>query len=57
MKVKCVKAFGSQKPGDVTEVPDGSEFSDLHFEPAAAESAPPAAIPAPKAPDTLKAGA
>jgi hypothetical protein len=57
VKVKCVKAFGSQKPGDVSEVPDGSEFSDLHFEPVAADAAPAKPVSAPVAPDTLKAGA
>jgi len=57
MKVRCVKAFGSHKPGDVTEVPDGSSVSEVHFEPVAAGPAPPAAVPAPTAPDTPKAGA
>lgn len=56
MKVRCIKAFGSQKPGDVVEVPDGSVVSPVHYEPVAAEAAPPKPVPAPKAPDTTKAG-
>jgi hypothetical protein len=57
MKVRCVKAFGSHKPGDETEVPDGSAVSPVHFEPVAAESAPAKPVSAPSAPDTTKAGA
>lgn len=57
MKVRCVKAFGSHKPGDVTEIPDGSEASDLHYAPVADEAALAKPVSAAAAADTPKAGA
>jgi hypothetical protein len=51
MKVVCVSAFGSLKPGDEAEVPDGSATDPEHFEPVTAPPpvpdppAVPAAIP------------
>jgi hypothetical protein len=57
MQVKCIRAFGHHKPGDLAEVPDGAEVDPYHYEPAAAPappdppkspSVPPAALLTPK---------
>jgi len=42
MQVRCVRAHGEFVPGDLSEVPDGAEVSDLYWEPVTKASAPPA---------------
>lgn len=32
-QVRCVRAFGALKPGDLAEVPDGAAVDPAHFEP------------------------
>ena len=52
MQVKCVRAFGYSKPGDLAEVPDGAAVDPQHWEPVAAPPSPPPApsgFPAPAA--------
>jgi hypothetical protein len=44
MQVRCRKAFGYSKPGDVAEVPDGAAVDPEHWEPVAAPP-PPAVAP------------
>ena len=46
MQVRCVRAFGQLKPGDLAEVPDGAAVDPEHFEPVQA-AAPPPLPPAP----------
>jgi hypothetical protein len=49
MQVRCISAFGRYVPGDLEDVPDGSEVSDLYWEPvtkATAAPSVPAAAPA-----------
>jgi hypothetical protein len=46
MQVRCISAFGRYVPGDLEEVPDGCEVSDLYWEPVKATATPPAAAPA-----------
>ncbi len=55
MQVRCVRAHGEFRPGDLSEVPDGAEVSDLYWEPVPAAPPPPAAARPPAA-DTPKAG-
>jgi len=46
VQVKCIKAFGPRRPGDVVDVPDGAAVDPVYFEPAgAAVPAPAAAAP------------
>jgi len=72
-QVICVRAFSDLMPGDVAEMPDGAEFSDLYFaaagsaegKAAAAQAAaarkaaspPPPAAPPAAGASTPKAGA
>jgi hypothetical protein len=56
MKVRCVRPHGRHRPGDVAEVPDGSEVSPLYWEPVPAAQPKPAAVPA-AAPTTPKGDA
>jgi hypothetical protein len=44
VQVRCVKAFGYHKPGDVAEVPDGATTDPEHWEPVTAPAK--AAVPA-----------
>jgi hypothetical protein len=46
VQVRCVKAFGYSKPGDVAEVPDGASADPEHWEPVTA----PAKAPVPDLP-------
>lgn len=46
MQVKCVSPFAGYNPGDVVEVPDGSEVSPQFFVPVTAEDAVPEPAPA-----------
>ena len=32
MQIKCIRAFGNFRPGDVVEIPDGAVFDEGHFE-------------------------
>lgn len=59
MQVRCVAAFGDFVPGDLSEVPDGAQVSELYWEPVAPAPAipPPTAAAAVKTADTTpKAG-
>jgi hypothetical protein len=49
MQVRVIRARADQAVGDVAEMPDGAEFSDLYYEPVTKAAAPPAA-PAVSAP-------
>ena len=49
MQVKCVRAFGYSKPGDLAEVPDGAAVDPAHWEPVVPPADPPesgASLPA-----------
>ena len=46
MQVKCVRAFGYSKPGDLAEVPDGAAVDPAHWEPVTAAPDPEPAAPA-----------
>lgn len=50
-QVRCIKAFGNAKPGDVTEVGDGAAVDPEHWETVIPSAPPPAAVklPAPGA--------
>ena len=52
MQVRCVKAFGYSRPGDLAEVPDGAAVDPEHWEPV---TAPPPADPPPAAPSGFPA--
>lgn len=66
-QVICVRAFSHLKPGDLAEMPDGAEFSDLYFAvadsaegkaaAAQAAAAKKAAAPAPPPPPATPAAA
>jgi hypothetical protein len=45
MQVRCILARAGVKVGDLAEVPDGAQVSDLYFEPVQSPE-PPAAYPA-----------
>lgn len=55
MQVRCVKAHGYAKPGDLAEVPDGAAVSPEFWEPAPPAELKTAADTAPA--ETTKAGA
>jgi hypothetical protein len=57
MQVRCVRAFGGQVPGDVSEVPDGAAVDPAHFEPVTqpAPARPPVPSPAAAAPASAPA--
>ena len=55
MQVKCIRPRAGVQVGDVAEVPDGAEVSDLYYEPVtpplqAAASTPPLSLPVSSAP-------
>jgi hypothetical protein len=51
MQVRCIKAFGTFKPGDVVDdVPDGAAFDPEHFEAVAPPPPPPPGPPKPAVP-------
>jgi hypothetical protein len=52
MQVRVIRARADQAVGDVVEMPDGAQFSDLYYEPVEVPPGP----AAPKAPETPKAG-
>lgn len=37
MQVRVIRARADQAVGDVVEMPDGAQFSDLYYEPAGSE--------------------
>jgi hypothetical protein len=45
MQVRCIRARAGVKVGDVAEVPDGAQVSDLYWE--SVKASPPPASPAP----------
>lgn len=55
MQVRCIRARAGVEVGDLAEVPDGSEVSELYWEPAE-PSPPPAAAAAARPAETPKAG-
>jgi hypothetical protein len=61
-QVRCVAAHGGFVPGDLSEVPDGAEVSDLYWEPVTEKpvaTAPSVVITAdgPRKAEPAKAGA
>lgn len=50
MQVRCIKAFGTMKPGETAEVPDGAAVDPEHFE---AVQSPAPDAPKPAAPAAL----
>ena len=58
VQYEVVQPFGSHKPGDVVEVPDGAAVAEGYYRPlipAAAPETPPEAVTAPPAPVTEEA--
>ena len=51
MQVKCIRPRAGIKAGDLAEVPDGAQVSDLYWEPVPfAPSTPPVSLPVSSAP-------
>jgi hypothetical protein len=50
MQVRCIRARAGVKVGDLAEVPDGAQVSDLYF-----EAVQPPAAPAPASPPVTPA--
>ena len=46
MQVRCIRAFGLAKPGDLAEVPDGARMDPAYWE-VIPDEPPPAPAPAP----------
>jgi hypothetical protein len=57
MQVRCVRAFGQHKPGDLSEVPDDAAVCPDFWEPATATATgqPAAAADPPAAPEPAQA--
>jgi hypothetical protein len=58
MQVRCIRARADADVGDLREVPDGSQVSDLYWEPVEASPPPvPGTIPVPAStpPESLPA--
>lgn len=47
MQYRCIRARQGTEVGDLVEVPDGAQVSDLYFEPAGQASPPPGGPPGP----------